>query len=207
MTEMLGATPKEWIVAFEPKTSIWWGRFLTPGFGHCFMFGWLDLGDETGIWLFQEALVSGVHMGVASPEAVERWFAEAYIGRLRLLRIKPINSIVVRPRFMVTCAGAIGAVLGLRRLPLTPHGLFWMLRRLGAREVGRNTDGRSTEAGNAAPAHGGGDRPAAGGGAGGEGRGGAGAAGEAAGGAEQHGGAGGDDGGAARPPRLALGCG
>jgi hypothetical protein len=135
-----GLTPAKWIVAFEPKTSIWWGRFLTPGFGHCFTFGFVPAADGPGVWLYAEALVTGVHIGVAPHEAVLRWFAEAKIGRLRLLEIKPQANVVVRPRWAVTCAGCIGAILGLRRLPLTPHKLFWMLRRLGAREIGRNTD-------------------------------------------------------------------
>lgn len=184
VVDTLGVTPQEWFVAFEPKTSIWWGRFLAPGFGHCYAFGYVPLDEHSGVWLFQEALVRGVFVGVASPDMVLGWWTLAKMGKLRILKIRPQQELVVRPRWAVTCAGAVGALLGLKRLPITPHGLFWMLRRLGAVEVGRLEDGRSTESRGAAGTDTGGAGAAEAGGGGSEGGRGPGAGGEAEGGAE-----------------------
>lgn len=124
----------EWIVAFEPRTSAWWGRFLRHGFGHCFAFGFCT---RTGHWLVVEPTFERVAVGIATPRQVEAWFEAAAEGRLRLLRARCQDHRAVRPRFIVTCAGAVASLLGLRRYPLTPWGLFWTLRRAGAREMGR----------------------------------------------------------------------
>ena len=129
-------TPDEWIVAFEPRTSLWWGRFLPEGFGHCWAFG-----CAAGIWVSVEPWTTGTRVSVVSDEVVLHWFTLAKIKKLRLLAAKPEGYVAVRPRFMVTCAGCVASLLGLRRFPLTPQGLFWMLRRRGAQEVGRNIDG------------------------------------------------------------------
>jgi hypothetical protein len=180
----LGLTPKEWFVVFEPKTSIWWNRFLRPGFGHCFMFGYLPLEEGRGIYQFFEPLTTGGFMGVAPHEHVLEWRTRAALGQLRILQIEAPNVEAVRPRFMVTCAGAVGFMLGLPRLPVTPHGLYWMLRRRGAREIGMLPDGWSTESSSAGGADPGGAGAAAACGAGCEGCGGACACGEGAGGGE-----------------------
>lgn len=184
----LGLTPKEWFVVFEPKTSIWWNRFLSPGFGHCYMFGYLPVGEGQGVYLFFEPLVTGGFIGLASHDHVHEWRTRAALGQLRILQIEAPNVEAVRPRFMVTCAGAVGFMLGLPRLPITPHGLYWMLRRRGAREIGRLPDGWDAESGSAGGANAGGAGAAAPGGAGREGCGGAGAGGEGAGGDQAGGG-------------------
>ena len=188
----LGVTPTEWIVAFEPKTSIWWNRFLAPGFGHCFMFGYVPEANGPGIYLFFEPLVTGGFIGIAPHANVHEWRTRAALGQLRLLAVEPPNVEAVRPRFMVTCAGAVGFMLGLPRLPITPHGLYWMLRRRGAREIGRLPDGWSTEDCGPGGADSRGAGAAAPGGAGCEGCGGACADRQAAVGAEAGGGDGGD---------------
>lgn len=128
--------PTEWIVAFEPRTSLWWGKFLPEGFGHCFCFGM-----SAGVWVSMEPLIQGTRIAVCSDAMVMHWFTQAKIGNLKLLKAAVQGHSVVRPRFFVTCAGAIGSVLGMKRLPITPHGLFWKLRRSGAQEVGRAIDG------------------------------------------------------------------
>lgn len=130
--------PDEWVVCFEPTTSIWWGRLLAPQFGHCFMMGCVVREEgETPVWLLVEPLTVGTQVGVMAPEVVLTMFARARRGEMRMLACKPEKANVVRPRFLVTCAGCVASVLGLRRYPLTPRGLFWTLRRAGARELCR----------------------------------------------------------------------
>lgn len=130
--------PGEWVVAFEPTTSIWWGRLLAPQFGHCFMFGCVAVeGVADPVWLLVEPLTFGTQVGVMHRETVDLMFRRARAGEVRLLAVTPHEIHVVRPRFMVTCAGCVASVLGLKRYPLTPRGLFWTLRRAGARELCR----------------------------------------------------------------------
>lgn len=129
-------TPPRWIAAFEPKTSLWWGRFLPEGFGHVFAFGFVPpTADTPGTWLYMEATLGGTRIGVAQPDQIAGWFWLARMGRMRLLRMATLEvPDVPRPR-ITTCAGAVASLFGLRRYPLTPQGLFWTLRRLGAEEL------------------------------------------------------------------------
>ena len=124
----------EWIVAFEPRTSAWWGRFLRDGFGHCFAFGFCARSER---WLVVEPTFERGVVAVAEVGQVEAWFAEADAGRLRLVAVECQDQAVRRPRFVVTCAGAVAGLLGLRRYPLTPWGLFRMVRAFGGKELGR----------------------------------------------------------------------
>jgi hypothetical protein len=127
-----GALIDEWIVAFCPADSVWWHRFLSPGFAHCWAFGF---DPQTGHWLYVEPTFSRVVVAIATPRQVEGWFEAAAERRLTLLRARCEDSQVVRPRFFVTCAGCVAALLGMRRYPLTPWGLFRTLRAAGAREL------------------------------------------------------------------------
>lgn len=122
----------EWIVAFEPADSVWWHRFLAPGFGHCWAFGFCQ---ETGHWVWMNPAFERVMIGIATPRLVEGWFDAMNVGRLRLVRVPCQDVPAVRPRLLVTCAGAVASLLGLRRYPLTPWGLFRMVRAIGAQEL------------------------------------------------------------------------
>lgn len=123
-----------WLVVFEPTTSAWWGRFLARGFGHCWAMGF---DPAAKAWVCVEPLFEGTMVRVASPEVVAGVFLRAERGELRLLSVPHVGVEVRRPRLCVTCAGAVASLLGLRRFPLTPWGLFWTLRRIpGVRELG-----------------------------------------------------------------------
>jgi hypothetical protein len=127
-----GAFIDEWIVAFRDAGAVWWRRFLRPGFGHCWAFGFCP---RTGHWLVVEPTFSRVVVAVATPRQVEAWFEAAAERRITLVRAPCRDEEVVRPRFFVTCAGCVAALLGMRRYPLTPWGLFRTLRAAGAREL------------------------------------------------------------------------
>lgn len=123
-----------WHVVFEPTTSAWWGRFLAPGFGHCWA---MAFDTEARVWVRVEPLFSGTLVQVAPRAVVVGTFVKAAEGSLRLLVVPHVGVEVRRPRLLMTCAGAVASLLGLRRFPLTPYGLFWTLRRIpGVREIG-----------------------------------------------------------------------
>ena len=134
-----------WVVVFEPTTSAWWGRFLARGFGHCWAMGF-DV--RAGVWIAVEPLFQGTLAKVLPDDVVKAVFLKAQRGEVRLLSVPHVGVEVRWPRLVVTCAGAVGSLLGLRRFPLTPHGLFWTLRRMpGVEEIGRGvTEGIGTGA-------------------------------------------------------------
>lgn len=124
-----------WIVVFEPTTSAWWGRFLARGFGHCWA---MAFDTRARVWVRVEPLFQGTLVEVAPREVVVGAFVKAQEGAIRILTVPHVGVEVRRPRLVVTCAGAVASLLGLRRFPLTPYGLFWTLRRIpGVREIGR----------------------------------------------------------------------
>lgn len=126
-----------WVVVFEPTTSAWWGRFLARGFGHCWAMGF---DTRVNIWVAVEPLFQGTYVRVLPPETVHGVYLRASRGELRLLSVPHIGAEVRWPRLVVTCAGCVGSLLGMRRFPLTPHGLFWTLRRMpGVEEIGRGS--------------------------------------------------------------------
>ncbi|MBR0682754.1 hypothetical protein GXW74_19840 [Roseomonas eburnea] len=148
-----------WMVVFEPTTSAWWGRFLARGFGHCWAMGF---DPAARVWVGVEPLFQGTLVRVLSSEAVHGVFLRAKLGEVRLLSVPHVGAEVVRPRFCVTCAGAVASLLGLRRFPLTPWGLFWTLRRMpGVKEIWRGGE-EAVSTGAAATECGGDSRPGAG---------------------------------------------
>lgn len=127
-----------WVVVFERTTSAWWGRFLARGFGHC----WAMAFDvRAGVWIAVEPLFQGTLAKVLPHEVVQAVFLRAQRGEVRLLSVPHIGAEVRWPRLVVTCAGCVGSLLGMRRFPLTPYGLFWTLRRMpGVEEIGRGIE-------------------------------------------------------------------
>ncbi len=109
---------------------MWWHRWLKPGYAHCFAFGF-----DGRQWLLFEPAFEGLIVRSVTEDEIEGWFAAASLGRLRLLRMPAVGQAVVRPRWVVTCAGALAALVGMRSTPLTPWGLACKARALGAEEV------------------------------------------------------------------------
>lgn len=127
---------REWFIVFEPRTSAWWGRFLKEGFGHCYAFGYDAVADR---WLVVEPLFEHVRMDVVSGAVVNVFWDMAMSGKVRIVKVPVQDVAYFRPRLLVTCAGCVASLIGLRRYPLTPWGLFWMVRRVpGAREIDRD---------------------------------------------------------------------
>lgn len=127
-----------WVVVFEPTTSAWWGRFLARGFGHCWA---MAFDARAGVWIAVEPLFQGTLAQVLPHEVVHAVFLRAAKGEVRLLSVPHIGAEVRWPRLVVTCAGCVGSLLGMRRFPLTPYGLFWTLRGMpGVKEIGRGVE-------------------------------------------------------------------
>lgn len=122
--------PQTWFFAFEHAESVWWHRWLKRGYAHCFAFGF-----DGEAWLVVDPAFEGLIVRRASADEVEGWFARASLGGLRLWRVPVQGQAVVRPRWVVTCAGALAAIVGFRETPLTPWGLICIARRHGATEI------------------------------------------------------------------------
>lgn len=96
---------------------------------------------DARVWVRVEPLFSGTLVQVAPRAVVVGAFVAAQEGRLRILSVPHVGVEVRWPRLVVTCAGCVASLLGLRRFPLTPYGLFWTLRRIpGVREIGRGSE-------------------------------------------------------------------
>lgn len=135
-----------WFFVFCAADSMWWHRWLRPGFQHCFAFGFSPASaDAPGRWLVFDPCFDRLCVRLAGEEEVEGWFAAAGGGVVTILEVPVLEQRLARPRWLVTCAGAMAALVGMRRTPLTPWGLACMARRLGAREVSVN--GKDVEAG------------------------------------------------------------
>lgn len=122
----------EWIVVFERRTTVWWGRFLRDGYGHCWAMAF-DVKAEA--WVMVNPLFEGTLCRVMPDTGVRNQFQRAREGEVKMVSVPFQAQRVVRPRLLVTCAGCVASVLGLRRYPLTPWGLLWTVRRIpGVRE-------------------------------------------------------------------------
>lgn len=122
-----------WFLCFGPASSMWWHRWLRPGFQHCWAFGFSPAGDGgPGRWLVFDPCFDRLCVRLAGEAEVEGWFMAPGVT---VLEMAPVAEFLARPRWVVTCAGALAALVGMRRTPLTPWGLACMARGLGAREV------------------------------------------------------------------------
>lgn len=125
-----------WYVAFVPGRGHWWQRFLKPGFGHCYAFGWDAPGDR---WL----LFAWGLDGIAVRSMPHAWFP-AFLAAVQaegatVLLAKSHQTPVTRLRLLSTCVTAIAALLGLPvRRALTPYALYRTLLAHGAVPVMEN---------------------------------------------------------------------
>lgn len=128
-----------WFLCFGSADSMWWHRWLRPGFQHCWAFGFSPAGDGgPGRWLVFDPCFDRLCVRLAGDAEVNGWFAAAVLGRVTVLEMPVLEQFLARPRWVVTCAGALAALVGMRRTPLTPWGLACIARSLGAREVSVN---------------------------------------------------------------------
>ncbi len=119
-----------WYVVFTPGRNRWWQRFLRPGFGHVFAFGW---DEAAGVWLLFMLGWDGIVVRAMPHE----WFA-AFLARVQadgatVVLAKTMDHTPFRPKFLTTCVGAVEMLLGLpSRRALTPYGLYRTLIAHGA---------------------------------------------------------------------------
>jgi hypothetical protein len=92
-----------------------------------------------------EAGFDRLDVRVCSLGEVDDWLGLAHAGRLTVLRMPVLGEVLRRPRWVVTCAGALAALVGMRRTPLTPWGLACRARASGAEVVGGEAVGDCAE--------------------------------------------------------------
>jgi len=144
-----------WFLTFIHADSVWWHRFLRPGYGHCWAFGYSPASEtEAGRWVVFDPAFEGLQVRLAGEAEVAGWFQLNALRAATILRIKPPAHAVRRPRLVVTCAGALAALVGLRETPLTPWRLACIARRYGAEKVTDEQSGQGP--GDAAEVAGGG---------------------------------------------------
>lgn len=127
-----------WFFAFEEANTIWWHRWLKPGYRHCWAFKVQVIMEESGPrheWLLFDPMFTGLDVRLVHQSQAEAWLALGMNGYLRILKVPQMQAGVVRPRFFVSCAGALAALIGYPKTPLTPWGLYWRLRALPGVEV------------------------------------------------------------------------
>jgi hypothetical protein len=125
-----------WYLVFEHAESVWWHKYLKPGYAHCWAFGFSPAGrGEAGRWIMFDPAFDGLQVRLLAAADVDLLFVAAARGAVRLLRMPVVAQAVVRPRWAVTCAGALAALVGMGATPLTPWGLACTARRLGAVEA------------------------------------------------------------------------
>jgi hypothetical protein len=123
----------QWHVAFSDAPGApWWVKLTTPrGFRHVWAFGY---DTEADVWLLVEPTWTHTLVRPVPAAWVNAWLAKA--GReLTVLRVAASAEGRRRPAFMVTCAGTVAQLLGLRACHWRPSSLYVTLRARGAVEV------------------------------------------------------------------------
>lgn len=119
-----------WYVVFTPGAKRWWDRFLEPGFGHVYAFGW---DEPAGVWV---VFMFGWD-GVAVRAMPHGWFP-GFLDAMRAERstvvlARTVGRVAFRPRILTTCVGAVSMLLGYApRRALTPFALYRTLMADGA---------------------------------------------------------------------------
>jgi hypothetical protein len=128
--------PERWFVAFGDGVygaAPWWVRWFTrPGFRHVWAFAYAP---EADAWLLVFPTFERVRVELADKAEITALIAAARAGAIRVLEVTPQAAGPRRPRLVVTCAGAIAAIVGIRRTTLRPEGLFRHLIACGAKPV------------------------------------------------------------------------
>ena len=125
-----------WFVAFGDGVygpAPWWVRWLTrPGFRHVWAFAYEP---EHDAWLMVFPTFERVRVEIADKAEITAQIAAARAGVIRVLEVTTRARGPRRPRVAVTCAGAIAALIGIRRTTLRPETLFRHLIACGAQPV------------------------------------------------------------------------
>ena len=127
----------EWFVVFTDVPArdgapAWWRwlhRRLRPGFKHCFAFGRASA-DEAG-WVVVEWCFTRLMVAPITADTAAAWQQEGHKIGWTILRAQARED-DARPRLVVSCAGAVAALLGLPRMAWLPSTLYCQLVASGA---------------------------------------------------------------------------
>lgn len=126
------ALPAVWQVCFcSTERRFWWNRFLTRGFEHVYLLGYLP---EYGAWMYFDPQADRLLLAIVSKEIAGRLLTRAYQGG-RILTYEPEDDTPqsVLDHFGTWCVPAVRHVLGVRCVAVTPKGLHDFLLENGAR--------------------------------------------------------------------------
>ncbi len=126
--------PPDSLVVFTNQRQVPWLTWLRPGFRHCFVV----VADEAGEWVACDWLLGRLVFRVYGPQEPDEIIARLVARGHRVValrrRPRPGGSGWLRPMSCVEVAKQAIGLTGLR--PLTPFGLFAVLRRAGHRIYG-----------------------------------------------------------------------
>ena len=121
----MGQMQRAWVV-FNDEGSIWWLRWLRPGFRHCFV-----IINDDDHWIAIEPLASCLEVSVLPPPPdfnLPDWFRGQGHHVVPAGLVRQVESIA--PLAFLNCVEVVKRVLGLRMMHIvTPYQLYRHLMR------------------------------------------------------------------------------
>lgn len=125
-------TPTRWHLVFQPVSELWWVNWLCPGrFKHVRAFGLIP---DTDTWIFYDVGFRKAELFVATGRlasfTIGNWIEGATV-------LTMVPSMAGRHPVMLPllCTTAIGRLLGLRCIAVTPDALYRHCLQVGAQAI------------------------------------------------------------------------
>lgn len=133
-------TPSRWHLVFQPVSELWWVNWLCPGrFKHVRAFGLIP---DTDTWIFYDVGFRKAELFVATGRLASFTIGN-WIEGATVLAIAPAPVAAAPMCLPFLCTTAIGRLLGLRCVALTPDGFYRRCIEYGA-TVAHEQAGRAT---------------------------------------------------------------
>lgn len=121
----------EWFVVFQDAKTIWWHKFLRPGFRHCLMFGFDPSNDH---WILIEPTFTGAYVGCVPRETLDCFISGARESGCPIIVFRPRQDRkTIIPRPLLTCVTAIAHILNASWWVFTPSQLYRYLLANGGK--------------------------------------------------------------------------
>lgn len=138
-TDSIG-TPSRWHLVFQPVSELWWVNWLCPGrFKHVRAFGLIPDSDT---WIFYDVGFRKAELFVATGRmasiTIGKWIEGATV-----LAIAPAPVAAAWTGMPFLCTTAVGHLLGLQCVAVTPTALYRRCLQYGA-TVTHGQAGRTT---------------------------------------------------------------